>query len=338
MVKEILLYNPIYSYTAGDFINEMEANKGNDVCVRINCPGGEVFAAMGMIAKFAEHTKNKKVKVDGRAASAAAFMLCYASDVECLDASEFLFHRAAFPSWVEDDKKMFTDDMKASLLRSNDMLRKAMSSKMDISKFEALTGTTLDAMFSLDSRIDVTLNASQAQEVGLVSKVIPLSPAKKAEINAICGTVGLAAFYAEPTAVTPTPPKQIIQTTKNKSMNAAEIKAAHPEAYAEILAAGAQAESTRTKTWLAWFGKKGVDASAIMKGIKEGSELTADVAMEFQVAMASGQAVENIQADNPAVVVTPEAGTDPAPKATATNSILAMCAEGLGLKKEAVIN
>lgn len=82
MPKEILLYSSIYSYSITDFINQMEAAKGDEVKVRVNCPGGEVYAGFGAIAKFNEHPKAKSIQVDGRADSFAAIICCCAETVD----------------------------------------------------------------------------------------------------------------------------------------------------------------------------------------------------------------------------------------------------------------
>ncbi len=75
MAKEILLYTGIYSYSAANFIRELEDNKGEDICVRGNCGGGSMFDTYGMIAKFKEHPKAKRMVAryaDKRAALKAA--------------------------------------------------------------------------------------------------------------------------------------------------------------------------------------------------------------------------------------------------------------------------
>jgi ATP-dependent protease ClpP protease subunit len=122
-MKEIVLYTSINNYSAEDYITRLEAFKNNDISVRMNCPGGDVYAAYGMIAKFSEHKKGKEIKVDGYAASCGFFMCCAADNVECLDVSEFIAHRAALPAYVENNKDAFTPELKAHVNMINSQLR-----------------------------------------------------------------------------------------------------------------------------------------------------------------------------------------------------------------------
>lgn len=284
MPKEILLYFPIYSSTAASFIEEMEANKGNDVCIRMNCPGGDVMASMGMIAKYNEHTGGKKVKVDGRAASMAAYMCAMADEVECLDVSEFLIHRAAFPSWVENDKNIFTDDMKSMLQRYNDMLRASLEKKIDPAKFKRMKGKSFDDVFSMDSRIDVTLTATEAKNLGLVTKVFPLNQAKKREINALASNVGVAAFYDETAEAT------TIITDKNTVMTIADVKA-NAEVYAAITAEVVKAEKDRIASFAAFAE---YDEKAVLEAIVKGDDFTPSFGAKMQAAAIKKLGLSNV--------------------------------------------
>lgn len=273
MAKEILLYQPIYSYTAENFMRAMEDNKGQDICLRMNCPGGDVMAAMGMISKYNEHPGGKKVKVDGRAASMAAFFACMADDVECLDTSEFLFHRAAFPQWFENDKSLFTDEMKAMLQRHNDFLRASVENKIGGETFKKVTGKTLDEMFAMDSRIDVVMNAKQAQKAGLVSAVIPLNIAKRKEINAIAASEGIAAIYDETETIT----AEI--KTENK-MTIADVRA-NAEVYNALKADILAEDNDRVQAFYAFAE---VDAKAVLEAIAKGEKYTMAFGAKMQAA------------------------------------------------------
>lgn len=306
MPKEILLYFPIYSSTAASFIDEMEANKGNDVCIRMNCPGGDVMASIGMIAKYNEHTGTKKVKVDGRAASMAAFMCAMADEVECLDVSEFLLHRAAFPSWVESDKNIFTDDMKAMLQRHNDMLRASLEKKIDPSKFKRMKGKSFDDLFSMDSRIDVTLTASEAKTLGLVTKVFPLNQAKKREINALASNVGIAAFYDDAAE-----DETIITPTKNTVMTIQDVRA-NAEVYTAIKAEVLKSEKDRVAAFAAFAE---YDQTAVLEAITKGEEFTPAFGAKMQAAAIKKLGLTNVAAATAQTTQTTEAPVTPTEEA-----------------------
>ena len=303
MAKEILIYNPIYDFTAADFINQMEANKGEDVSIRLNCPGGGVYAAYGMYAKYAEHSKGKKVKVDGQAKSGGFFFCVYADDVECLDVSDFMIHRAAMPSWIENDPKEFTDEVKAVLTRMNDGLKAATAKKIDPAMFKELKGVSLDDVFSLDKRIDVNITAAEAKQMGLVQTITPLTPAKKKEINTYAARVGAMAIYTE-TEIS-------IPQNQNK-MTASEFKAANPAEYATIVAEGVTAEKTRVDTLMVYVD---VDPVAVATAIKEGKTLDPVMAAEFGRKLVAKAGITAISADGAAVPVITT--TTPGAQATA---------------------
>lgn len=329
MAKEILLYSPIYSFTAADYIEQLEANKDMDITVRMNCPGGDVYAAYGMIAKFAEHNKGKQIKVDGQAKSGGFFMCCYAEDVECLDVSDFLAHRAALPSYIEDNKDYFTDEMKAMLTRINTSLRAGIESKISAKKFKNVTGVSLDDMFSLDNRIDVSITAEQALKMGLVKKVIPLTTEKKDEINALSIINGVAAFSNEP---------KINNEEKTNTMEIktlAEFKIAYPGIYAEAHTEGVKAgqgkEKIRVESWLAWSE---IDPVAVAKGIEDGSEVDQKVNSQMTVkAVAKAQLIK-AEAENTAAIPTADvvATQTEAEKEIAANT--ARVLKTMGIKPE----
>jgi len=94
-MAEILLYSPIFNFTAEFFIRELEEFKDEDVVARLHTPGGDVLAAWGMIAKALEHPNKFSIKVDGQAASMGAYLLLFFDDVSALNFSRFTLHRAS---------------------------------------------------------------------------------------------------------------------------------------------------------------------------------------------------------------------------------------------------
>jgi ATP-dependent protease ClpP protease subunit len=326
MPKEILLYSSIYSYSVTDFIKEMEAAKGDDVRIRINSPGGEVYAGFGAIAKFHEHPKKKSIQVDGRADSFAAIICCCAEDVECLDVSTFLFHRASIGEYWESKPEYFTDEVKASLSQMNAQLRAFMEGKMNGDEFEKVTGVSLDDLFSLDTRLDVVLTAKQAKKLGLVNKIVSITPAKKAEIESRVMAIAAMSIPTAPAAEDPAPPPQ--PPLKNQIMTAAEFKAAHPAAYAEIVSEGVNQERDRVGSFLAF---NDVDPEAVAKGIKDGTALTATQMAEFSRKAFSAQAKSDLETDSPKNVTTGQPETPKTPEAKAAEDFAAEVRKGLNL-------
>lgn len=255
----------------------------------MNTPGGSVYDGYGAIAKFNEFDGNKAIKVDGRADSFGAYFVafCPTDSVECLDVSSFTFHRAALPSWAEADANYFTDEIKAQLNKINTSLRSGIESKVTAQKWKAVTGVSLDEMFSLDSRIDVTIDAAQAKKLGLVARVNKITPQKLSEIKAY--STELAASYeqfveAETTTENLKPNKMTIQDVKANSEVYAALKA-------EILAE----EKDRIDAYSAFSE---IDPKAVVDAIVSGEAYKASFGAKMQVKQMSAEGIKNIIAAN----------------------------------------
>lgn len=275
MPKEILLYSGIYDFVAESFITKMEAAKDDDITLRINTGGGDVQSGFGMIAKFAEHKGVKNIKVDGKANSMGAFFLAYADNVEALDVSEIVLHRAAYPSWVESREGFKDSEEFKGLVSINSSLRKGLESKIDIVAFEKETKVTLDSMFSTDSRIDVSLTPKQALKIGLINKVNKLTSKMSAEIQSNTYTIAaefgvdLKNIKADILPVIKDKPKTITKMTIE------DLKANHSEVYNQIFAKGSEAGiAERNDTVEAWLIFNDADAKTVSEGIKSGEKLS----------------------------------------------------------------
>lgn len=301
--EEILFYGPISDFTVASFIQRLNTAKKarQNINVLANSFGGDADAGYGMIVSFRNFPFRKKLTVHGAAYSMMAFGALYAGDVEAIEQSQFLFHRAA--AFFEDD-----DTMRALLRKRNQDLRRAMEEKLDIDAFERISGVTLDELFDMDGRIEVVLDAQQAQEIGLVSKIIPLSADDAQRINnrmmAASAEHGLHPLH--------------VFHPKNSDMNIEELKTKHPDLYAEVLKKGSEqekdqaakkaseesakkasaqaAEETvdeavkqerdRINAWLAW---KDTDPKAVFEGIASGEPLSQAKTQEFiQAGMKNG--------------------------------------------------
>jgi ATP-dependent protease ClpP protease subunit len=315
MAKEILFYSPIYNGSVAEFIQSMEAAKDEDVRIRMNCPGGDVLAGYGAMAKFNEHPKGKSIHVDGSAESGGAFMCAAAraagNEVTCLDVSEFLLHRAAYPEYIESNSKYFTEDMRKSLDTMNANLRNILEKACNPMTFESVTGCTYDEMFSMDDRKDVMFNAEQAYRMGLVSKrPIPLTSKIMNEVTALSAKTGIAAFKnpeIKP-AVSSSP------TIKTKiTMNSIhDLKAQYPAIYEEAVQEGVKAERERVECWEMW---RHISSEKVSAGIASGKHIGNKDFSELNLLATGKQAVAEMESTGAPAVQTP--GT-PAPTAAST--------------------
>lgn len=298
MAKEILLYSYLYDETVAGLIKEIDAAKGQDVKLRINTGGGNVLDSYGLVAKLKELENEPEIMVDGEASSMGAFLLCYFKNVTALDISEMTFHRAAFPSYIESNPQYFTEEVKAGLDKTNNDLRAAMEGKVRANDWQRVTGTTIDDLFSTNQRIDVTINAKQALELGLISKIVNITPEKKAEIENNVIAIAARSIKSEIKPEINNNSQQI-----KKAMTIEKLKAEHPELYAAAINEGVMQERDRVGSFLTFVD---VDAEAVSKGIKEGAQLTATQMAEFTRKSFSKETLTAIKEDAPEAIKTEE--------------------------------
>lgn len=297
MVKELLIYGEIWSRSAADFVKAFaEVSPEDELVVRINTEGGSPEYAWGMAAKFSEFAGKKVVKVDGKAYSAGTFFAAYADEVEALDVSEFLVHRAAYPDWFEKSD-MFTAELRGNLERINVSLRKALEAKIDVAAFEEMKGVKMKDIFSMDNRIDVFLNAKEAKKIGLVSKINALTPKRKAAIGERIAKI--AAMYTE--AKAPEMPEEVNEKTTDMTIQ--ELKANHPAVYEAAFNAGVTAERDRVEAILVY---QEVDPEAVKKAIEAGTALSAKAREEFAMKAIHAGQLKALKEENADTVETDE--------------------------------
>lgn len=276
MAKELLFYDIVMDFTAAGFINELEQAEieREDITLRINSGGGDVFSGWGMIAKFAEFSLKKMVKVDGTASSMLSFFLLFTEESQALRQSNFVLHRAAGGGGDPTSIKI--------LENINAELRRAFEAKINIEKFEKIAGVTVERFFdATQDRVDVVLNAFQAQEIGLVKNVTELSPTEVEAVNKL-----LIAANAKPLEIEQKP---------NTVMTLEELKAQHPALYASVVSAeqkaGAEKERLRIQAWNAF---QDVAPDEVKAGIESGNEPT----MPQVIAFTKLQAKAELEADS----------------------------------------
>lgn len=291
-MNEILLYGRIYSETAVNFINGMNDIEGSEITLRLNTEGGDPMYTYGMIAKYREFKGEKKIKIDGQAYSMGAFFLLFSDNNEMLDVAKAMFHRVAYPSWMESD---LSDAMRGELIDINSDLEKAFRAKIDVQKFESITNVKVKDLFSMEGRIDVFLNAKQCKEIGLIDTIVKITPSKQAEI------VRMAASYTG--VEVPELPTEIkseeVNPKINNKMDIAELKEKHPSVYAQAVAEGSNQgiEQERDRVG-AWAVFSDIDPEAVKAGIASGKNLSQKEMVELTVKMASKGRVTELEEES----------------------------------------
>lgn len=305
-MAEVLLYGTVYSYSAKEFIENVIKAGGEECTVRVNGDGGELKYGWGCLTKLSQLESVKLIN-DGEANSMFAFAFCYGKDNEAADHSSFMFHRAGYPAWVEKDPELFTEEDRADLKNKNSFLRKAFEARIDTKIWEEETGVSVDQLFSLSSRVDVTINAKQAKKMGLIDRIIQVTPKKRAEIAAMKEKIEGKSQ-----------PLQI--AANSKTMDITTLKSEHPSLYAQIFelgkTAGAAEEKDRVEACLTFVE---VDPKGVKEAIAAGKPLSAKQMAEFSLKAFSAANKKNLEEDSAAAgaTTTAEVATGGKPAAEA---------------------
>jgi ATP-dependent protease ClpP protease subunit len=303
MAKELYLYSGIYDFVAENLIQQMNEADGEDIVIRVNSPGGNVFAGWGIIAKMAEHTAKVNLKVDGAAMSMAAVLPLYATSTEALDVSTFMLHRA--------DMYVDSPEDQAFLDKVNKDLRSKMQAKINDEALIKLKGVGIKNLFEDEKRIDLFLTAKEAKQIGLITKINKIDPKEASAFND--RFMRIAAEQQEP-------PKIIIQKQTKKAMTRDEIKAQHPDIYAQIVAEGVAKERDRVGAWATFVS---IDPEAVAKGIKEGGDISQTAMAEFSFKKLSADSLTKLGAEAVRAVTTAATEAGKTPEALAKEKELA---------------
>ena len=308
--QEILFYGQISNFSVASFINRLADAKQmrRNIDVLANSAGGDADAGWGFVISMRDFPFRKKLSVHGSAFSMMAFAALFVDEVVAIEQSLFLFHRAAafFEEFEQDPG--FRD----TLDKRNATLRKAMEEKLDIPAFERITGVTLDQLFSMDGRVEVTLTAEQAQEVGLVTEVRTLSASETEQINDVMMAASSGVGIRK------------IEVNTN-IMDIDELKKRHPELYASVVEigkkeavpspapgpaptpppaptlevaadnseqSGIEKERARVAAWEVW---REVDSKKVSEGILSGQDISPADTQAFLLASAKQNFAGSLQ-------------------------------------------
>lgn len=138
------------------FKNELKKHTG-DITVRINSPGGDVFAGVSIYNALVEHDGKVTVKVDALAASAASFVAMAGEDIIMLPGSMMMIHNP----WT------FAMGNKDELAKVVEMLEKTGESISSI--YEARTGKSKEEVAQL-LEDETWMTAQEAVDLGFATE------------------------------------------------------------------------------------------------------------------------------------------------------------------------
>ncbi len=150
--------DPWWGVAAKDFVQALNGITAPTIHLRINSPGGDVFEARAMAAAMRAHKSNIIAHVDGLAASAATYVAIAAKEVEAVEGSFFMIHKA----WAVAVGN--TDDM----LQMADLLEKVDDSI--VADYAKKTGMARDELLALMAA-ETWYTAAEAKAAGFVDRV-----------------------------------------------------------------------------------------------------------------------------------------------------------------------
>lgn len=292
MPKELLIYSPLWDFTAETVVNQLnEIPENEDLTMRLNTPGGEVSAGWSIISKMSERSGAITGIIDGDVSSMGAILLPFFDTVIANDTSNIMFHKASWPSWKTPNEAEAKRVKKVNA-QFKEKLAKKVKGKDGGKEF-------LAKVFETDVRNDVELTPVEAKKLGIVDEVRKLEP--KAEYIGVQIVAIVESKKETPSGENNKP--------KIKIMDKSTLKAENPSLYAAILAEGHEAgvtEGTATERDRvgAWAVFNEINPEAVKTGIESGKPLSATKTAEFNLQIAKGEKVEAAKKDNPGAINT----------------------------------
>jgi len=314
--NQVYLMLPMFDFTCEDFCRAVACvPKDEDLTVLMNCPGGSVFAGWTAIGVLKERSGKNNAKVYGHAASMAAYLLLYMDNVQALEVTKFLIHRADGYVESEDDQKLLDS--------INKDLRGQMEKRLDIAKFESITGCTMNDVFNGEKVKDVWISAKDAKKIGLINDVIRLNPDEMKAFNEkfVAFVPKRGSEETPQGSGKPATGEPNNNSPKPKKMTIEEFKALHPEIYSAAIAQGQTAERERVQAWLAFID---YDKDNVIASIKDPAKaVNGAVLAEMTVKITAAVKVAAINKDGKIPSVTTEETKDKTEEETAVEDFLA---------------
>ena len=152
------------------FVKELNATAAPTIHLRINSPGGEVFAARAIEAAIRNHPSRIVAHVDGYAASAASFVAVACDEVEISPGGFFMIHKAwSFTAGNADD-----------LLHMAEMLEKLDATLVDT--YARKSGCSPEDIAEW-MKAETWFSAGEAVERGFADRIAESAPKAQANWN-----------------------------------------------------------------------------------------------------------------------------------------------------------
>lgn len=207
---EIFLYDAIVDseidaeYWGGvapqSFIKALRALTANTIHLRINSPGGSVFAARTIETALREHKARIVVHIDGLAASAATFIAMAGDDIVMSPGAMFMIHKAWTIAWGNADDLTATAELLSKL---DGTLADTYAARTQGDKEQIADWMAAETWFT----------AQEALAAGFIDRILEDAPAADASTVAAPGW-NLSAFLARVNRAQPQQQQQAPDPTR----------------------------------------------------------------------------------------------------------------------------
>lgn len=194
----IYLYDPIVSdrwmaeYWGGvcpqDFVPAVRAIDAETIHLRVNCGGGDVFAAEAMCQALREHSATVVAHIEGLAASAATSITCACDRVLATAGSQFMVHETW--TWAMGNKR--------ELRRISDLLEKCDQTML--AEYQRRSGNSLEQLTAW-IEAETWFTAEEAHKAGFIDEVKASGAKAQAAGGAQARAWKLSAYANAPTPV-----------------------------------------------------------------------------------------------------------------------------------------
>lgn len=157
--QELYEYFGINAMSPSKFRDFLTENKGKNITLYIDSPGGDVLAASTIYTDLLEYKNNVTAKITGLCASAATIIAMAANKVVMSPTAQFMIHQAwGSVSGNKQDMKQFAETLKSV-------------DESIINAYERKTGLSRDKISSLMEK-ETWMDANQAKEYGFVDEIL----------------------------------------------------------------------------------------------------------------------------------------------------------------------
>lgn len=257
--------------------------------INMNSGGGQVAGLFDLIAQMQTMSKPIECFVSGMCCSAAYAIASQCDTITASSDGETLGSVGIVVDMYVDESEVSVTSTNAPKKRPNATTEEGVADiRAELDQYEELfieaiasgRGTTVEQVIS-DYGQGATMTARNALKYGMIDSI-------KSVLNNNQGV----------------PDSTVTASNEEPLMNIAELKAKHPDLYAEVLAQGETSGKQSEKERVAAFVELGAASGAtdlMMACIKDGTEHSATVTARFSAAQMTNMQLAAMSQDNPDV-------------------------------------